>query len=93
MTMLRHLKEAPALPCPAEPSSSALRASSVARLMRRLEAAGAAALDLTRKEVDLLAPDAADKLAVLLIPGDAVLPSPISRTPSSPKDLPRRNAK
>ena len=42
-------------------------------LMRALKAAGAPALGVTRKEIDLLAAGAADKLAALLTPGDAVV--------------------
>jgi len=42
-------------------------------LMRRLRAAGVPALALTRKEVDLLAPDAADRLTSFLKAGDAVV--------------------
>ncbi len=42
-------------------------------LMRALKAAGAPALGVTRKEIDLLAAGAADKLATLLKPGDAVV--------------------
>jgi UDP-glucose 4-epimerase len=42
-------------------------------LVRRLQSTGAAMLALTRNEVDLLAPDAAQQLAALLRPGDAVV--------------------
>lgn len=42
-------------------------------LMRRLKAAGAPALGLTRRDIDLLAPDAAARLAALLRPSDAVV--------------------
>jgi UDP-glucose 4-epimerase len=69
--MLRHLKETPALPARTVVIGAAGFVGSA--LMRRLEAAGAAALGLTRKEVDLLAPQAADKLAAFLMPGDAVV--------------------
>jgi nucleoside-diphosphate-sugar epimerase len=42
-------------------------------LMRALKATSANALGITRREVDFLAPDAADKLYALLKPGDAVV--------------------
>jgi UDP-glucose 4-epimerase len=42
-------------------------------LMRRLALARAPALGLTRKDIDLLAPAAADRLAEFLRPGDAVV--------------------
>jgi len=42
-------------------------------IARHLAAAGVTTVGLTRKEVDLLAPDAADRLAGLLRPGDSVV--------------------
>ncbi len=42
-------------------------------LMRRLAQAGAPALGLTRKDIDLQAPDAADRLGGLLRPADSVV--------------------
>jgi UDP-glucose 4-epimerase len=42
-------------------------------LMRRLRAARASTLALTRREVDLLAPEAAERLATVLKAGDAVV--------------------
>jgi len=69
--MLRHLNETPTLP----PRTVVIGAAGFAgrALMRRLDSAGAAALRVTRKEVDLLAPEAAQQLSALFRPGDAVV--------------------
>jgi UDP-glucose 4-epimerase len=71
MIMLRHLNETPTLP----QRTAVIGATGFVggALMRRLESAGAAAVALTRKEVDLLASDAAERLSALLRPGDAVV--------------------
>jgi nucleoside-diphosphate-sugar epimerase len=44
-----------------------------AALMRRLQREGVPALGLARGDIDLLQPDAADKLAAVLRPGDALV--------------------
>ncbi len=69
--MLRH-----ELPVPTAPARSVVIGAAGfvgAELMRRLEAASAPALGVTRREVDLLAPGASDKLRSLLRPGDCVV--------------------
>jgi UDP-glucose 4-epimerase len=71
MTMLRHLNETLTLPQRTVVIGAAGFVGGA--LIRRLESAGAAVLGLTRKEVDLLASDAAEQLSVLLRPGDAVV--------------------
>lgn len=67
--MLRHLNATPALPR----RTVVIGAGGFVggALMRRLKAAGANALGLTRTDVDLLSTDAADRLAALLKDGDA----------------------
>jgi UDP-glucose 4-epimerase len=69
MTMLHHLNATASLP----ERTLVLGAAGFVggALMRRLAAAKAHAVGLTRKDVDLLAADAADRLAALVRPGDA----------------------
>lgn len=69
--MLTHINKTPALPQRTVVIGSAGFVGGA--LMRRLKSAGAAAFGVTRKEVDLLAPDAAKRLAALLQIGDAVV--------------------
>src|SRR5262245_59410576 len=69
--MLRHFNDAPALP----QRVLVLGAGGFVggALMRRLAIAGAPAVGITRKELDLLDPEAAARLAALLAPGDAIV--------------------
>ena len=69
--MLTHTNKAPALPQRTVVIGS--KGFVGGALMRRLQAAGAAVLGVTRQEVDLQAGDAAKRLAALLQPGDAVV--------------------
>jgi nucleoside-diphosphate-sugar epimerase len=69
--MLKHLNETPNRPHRTVVLGAAGFVGGA--LMRRLEAAGASALGVTRRQVDFLAADAADHLAALLRPGDAVV--------------------
>src|SRR5262245_66198094 len=71
MIMLRHLHDSPTLPRRTVVIGAAGFVGGA--LMRRLRLAGAAALALTRNEIDLLTPDAGERLAALLQPGDAVV--------------------
>ena len=69
--MLRHLNSGPALP---ERTVVIGAAGFVGgALMRRLTAANAPALGLSRREIDLQRPDATKQLAAILQPGDAVV--------------------
>lgn len=69
--MLEHRNSEPALPA----RTVVLGAAGFvgAAVTARLTAAGAAVLPLTSKDLDLLAPDAAARLAGLLLPGDALV--------------------
>jgi nucleoside-diphosphate-sugar epimerase len=71
MIVLRHFNERPTLP----PRTVVIGAAGFVggALMRRLDSAGAAGLGVTRKQVDLLAPDATERISTLLRPGDAVV--------------------
>ncbi len=69
--MLAHLNQVPQLPERVVVIGAAGFVGGA--LTRRLRAAGASALALTRNEVDLLTPDAADRLATFLKPGDAIV--------------------
>jgi nucleoside-diphosphate-sugar epimerase len=69
--MLQHVNQAPQLPERVVVIGAAGFVGHA--LMQRLRAAGAPTLALTRAEVDLLAPDAADRLAKFLKAGDAVV--------------------
>jgi nucleoside-diphosphate-sugar epimerase len=72
MIMLRHLVESPTLPQRTVVIGAAGFVGGA--LIRRLRSAGAAALALTRNEIDLLTPDGGgEQLAALLQPGDAVV--------------------
>jgi UDP-glucose 4-epimerase len=71
MTVTRHLK-----PTPEPPERVVVIGAGGfvgGALMRRLTAANAPALGLTRQEIDLSLPDAAKRLAALLQPGDSVV--------------------
>jgi nucleoside-diphosphate-sugar epimerase len=81
--MLRHLN---AIPRPPDRTVVLGAGGFIGRaLMRRISAAGAAALGLTRREIDLLSPDAADQLAAVLRSGDALV-AVAARAPC--KDVP-----
>lgn len=69
--MLTHRNAAPSLPQRTVVIGSAGFVGGA--LMRRLKAAGANVHGLSRRDVDLLAPDAATKLASHLKPGDSVV--------------------
>jgi UDP-glucose 4-epimerase len=71
MTTLRHLNATEALPERTVVIGSAGFVGSA--LVRRLASAKAQAVGITRKDVDLQASEAADRLAALLRPGDAVV--------------------
>lgn len=71
MTALRHLNATAALPERTLVIGSSGFVGTA--LMRRLASAKARAVGITRKDVDLQAPAAAERLAVLLRPGDAVV--------------------
>jgi nucleoside-diphosphate-sugar epimerase len=69
--MLKHLNAAPALPPRVVVVGAGGFVGNV--LLKRLEQRDAAVLAVTRGEVDLLMPDAADTLAALLRPDDCVV--------------------
>ena len=69
--MLRHLNEVPQAPERTVVIGSGGFVGSA--LMRALKSAGAPALGLARKEIDLSAPGAAERLRTALNPGDAVV--------------------
>src|SRR5262249_16244412 len=69
--MLQHLNQAAQLPERVVVIGAAGFVG--AALIRRLRSAGAAAIGVTRNDVDLLKADAADRLAALLRPTDAVV--------------------
>ena len=69
--MLRHLNEVPQAPERTVVIGSGGFVGGA--LMRALKSAGAPALALARKEIDLLAPGAAERLRTALNPGDAVV--------------------
>jgi nucleoside-diphosphate-sugar epimerase len=69
--MLQHLHQQPSLPQRTVVIGAAGFVGGA--LMRRIQAAGGAALGLTRKEIDLTAPGAAELLCGLLKSGDAVV--------------------
>jgi UDP-glucose 4-epimerase len=84
MIMLRHLNHIPALP---ERTVVIGAAGFVGgALMGRLQAARAAALGLTRKDIDLTAPDAAERLSGMLRSGDAVV-AVAARAPCKDMDM------
>jgi nucleoside-diphosphate-sugar epimerase len=69
--LLRHLNDVP--PPPHRTVVIGAAGFVGGALMRRLRTAGAAAVGVTREDVDLLGPGAAERLAALLQPGDAVV--------------------
>jgi UDP-glucose 4-epimerase len=69
--MLAHLNQVPQLPGRVVVIGAAGFVGGA--LMRRLRAAGGSTLALTRREVDLLAPEAAERLATVLKAGDDVV--------------------
>jgi nucleoside-diphosphate-sugar epimerase len=69
--MIRHLNDKPVAPERVVVLGAAGFVGSA--VMRRLEVAGVPVLGVTHRDLDLTAPDSADRLAGLLRPGDAVV--------------------